>query len=109
VHVHVGPRDGDDMEGRENMTRPMDGSDQEDRDDDDRRDMMDGERDRDRDGDGNRPMMRRPPMLCSELVCGPEDVEKCQELKPDNGRPQRALCIPLGKYIISCSKSGWNF
>ena len=78
-----------------NMTRPMDGRDQ-DRDDDRRNATtrpMDG-RDQDREDDRT---MRRPPMLCAELVCGPEDVEKCQELKLGDGRPQRALCIPLGK------------
>ena len=68
------------MEDRRNATRPMDGG-----------------RDQDRDSDDDRGMMRRPPMSCSELVCGPEDTEKCQEFKLGDGRPQRALCIPLGK------------
>ena len=58
------------------MTRPMDG--------------------RDQDKEDDRPM-RRPPMSCAELVCGPEDMEKCQEFKFEDGRPQRALCIPFGK------------
>ena len=95
--MHVDPRD-EDMEDRMSMIRPMGGRDQEDRDDDnDRRDVMDEGRDRELQGDRDMMMMRRPPMLCSELVCGPEDTEKCQELKLDDGRPQRALCIPLGK------------
>lgn len=58
------------------MTRPMNG------------------RDQDREDDR---AMRRPPMLCAELVCGPEDTEKCQEFKFEDGRPQRALCIRFGK------------
>lgn len=70
----------------------------------DGRDRPDG---RDRDEDEERPtdregQMRRAPMFCSELVCGPEETEDCQEFKFGDGRPQRALCIPFGKYWAQC-------
>ncbi len=39
----------------------------------------------------------RPPMSCSELICGPVEVEKCQVITVDNGKKQIALCIPNGK------------
>ena len=91
-----------------NMTRPMDGRDQ-DRDEDRSRNVTRPTGGRDEDREGDRAMMRRPPMLCSELVCGSEDVEKCQEFKLGNGRPQRALCIPLGKCKHLAVEHGWNF
>ena len=84
------------MDMRRNVTRNeiMDGSgrspDGRDRDDD--REMP---RDN-RDGGGRR--MRRRPAFCSELVCGSEEIEKCQEFKFSDGRPPRALCIRYGKH-----------
>ena len=45
--------------------------------------------------------VRRPPMSCEELACGPTDLEKCQEFTFDDGRPQRAFCIPDGECIYN--------
>lgn len=41
---------------------------------------------------------RRPPISCNELICGPLEVEKCQEISIDNGGKQIAVCIPNGKF-----------
>ena len=81
-------RDEEDMEDRENMTRATPGMRREDRDDMTRPNPQ-GDRE-----DGR--TMRRSPAFCTELVCGPDNKENCQEFKFEDGRPQRALCIPLG-------------
>ena len=78
-----------DMDRRGNRTRPgMD------RRGNGTRPDMDRPDDRDRDEDDRD---RRPPMFCEELVCGPVEREKCQEFKFEDGRPQRAFCIPEGE------------
>lgn len=85
------------MDGR---GRPPDG-----RDRDEDREMSRDDRDRDEDREMSRDdrdrggqRMRRPPVFCSELVCGPEEIEKCQEFRFDDGRPPRAFCIRYGKH-----------
>jgi hypothetical protein len=47
--------------------------------------------------DSNIDIRGRPPVSCSELICGPMEVEKCQVISVDNGEKQIALCIPNGK------------
>ena len=99
LHFTSDPRDND-MDMRGNGTRnemmvgsgrPLDGRDRNNDRDEDREMSRD-----DRDRRGQR--MRRPPAFCSELVCGPEEIEKCQEFRFDDGRPPRAFCIRHGKH-----------
>lgn len=45
-------------------------------------------------------VMRRPPMFCKELICEPMERESCQEFRFDDGRPQRAICIPESMLVI---------
>lgn len=56
-------------------------------------DPRDEEEERPNRGNGN----RRPPSSCEELACGPAESEKCQEFKVEDGRQQRAFCIPNGE------------
>ena len=83
----TGPMGGRDGDEDRSMTRPMSGRDGDE----------DEERSRSGDDRENDQGMRRPPMFCVELVCGPEDRESCQEFKFEDGRPQRAFCISFGK------------
>lgn len=91
LHLTSGPRDDDmDMRGNETGDEMMEGSGRS----PDGRDREMSRDDRDR-GDQS---TRRPPVFCSELVCGPEEIEKCQEFRFDDGRPPRAFCIRHGKH-----------